>query len=92
MKRKKNDALLALKLVRKKSREEEIAAFGHAICYKKVFVDRTKYNRKRDKANRQKGGSPYFLWYKEQGIRTKCHKLIKLSTNFVSLQSKIILP
>lgn len=61
MKREKNDALLALKLARKKSREEEIAAFGHAICYKKVFVDRTKYNRKRDKANRHKGGSPYFL-------------------------------
>ncbi len=61
MKRKKNDALLALKLARKKSREEEIATFGHAICYKKVFVDRTKYNRKRDKANRHKGGSPYFL-------------------------------
>lgn len=61
MKAKKNDALLALKLARKKSREEEIALFGHPINYRKVFADRTKYNRARDKANRQKGDSPCFF-------------------------------
>lgn len=68
MKAKKNDALLALKLARKKSREEEIALFGHPINYRKVFADRTKYNRARDKANRQKGGSPCFLPRRETEI------------------------
>ncbi len=62
MKTAKNEALLALKLVRRKSREEEIALFGHPINYRKVFADKTKYNRARDKANRHKGGSPYFLF------------------------------
>lgn len=61
MKTAKNEALLALKLARRKSREEEIALFGHPINYRKVFADKTKYNRARDKANRHKGGSPYFL-------------------------------
>lgn len=62
MKTAKNEALLALKLARRKSREEEIALFGHPINYRKVFADKTKYNRARDKANRHKGGSPYFLF------------------------------
>ncbi len=63
MKKAKNEALLALKLAHRKSREEEIALFGHPINYRKVFTDKTKYNRARDKANRHKGGSPYFFSY-----------------------------
>ncbi len=61
MKTAKNEALMALKLAHRKSREEEIALFGHPINYRKVFTDKTKYNRARDKANRHKGGSPYFF-------------------------------
>ncbi len=73
MKTAKNEALLALKLARRKSREEEIALFGHPINYRKVFADKTKYNRARDKASRHKGGSPYFfcleLLYTRKNIR-----------------------
>lgn len=81
MKPKKNDALLALKLARRKSREEEIALFGHPINYRKIFTDRTKYNRARDKANRHKGGSPCFLFFSAAGLP----KTEKLAT-FVSLK------
>jgi len=51
--------LLALKVVHKQSREEEIALFGHSINHRKVFKNRKKYDRKRDKANQ--GSSPYLF-------------------------------
>ena len=40
-----------IKANRKASREEEIQAHGHPICYKRVHVSKKVYNRKRDKAD-----------------------------------------
>ncbi len=55
----KNEMLLALKAVHKKSRDEEIMLFGHPINHRKVFKNKKKYDRKRDKANQ--GSSPYLF-------------------------------
>lgn len=84
MKTAKNEALLALKLARRKSREEEITLFGHPINYRKVFADKTKYNRARDKANRHKGGSPYFLF----SLPSVCPKRKKFSNFALSFMEK----
>ena len=56
---KQNNMLQALKVARKQRREEEIAQFGHPINHRKVFKNKKKYDRKRDKANQ--GSSPYLF-------------------------------
>ncbi|HRS67195.1 MAG TPA: hypothetical protein P5564_01075 [Paludibacteraceae bacterium] len=58
----KNEMQVALKAMRKKRRDEEIALFGHPINYRKVFKNKKKYDRKRDKANQ--GSSPYLFFSK----------------------------
>ncbi|MDD3405676.1 MAG: hypothetical protein PHH23_05375 [Paludibacteraceae bacterium] len=78
MKRKKNMQLLFLKAARKKSREDEIAQFGHPINYRNVVVNTKKYNRKRDKANRNKSGSLYFLWKENSKFLSRSFFLLLL--------------
>lgn len=46
---------------RKAAREEEIAAHGHPVSYRRVFKSKRKYDRKRDKADLNKGLPYLFL-------------------------------
>ena len=62
MKKKKQPiALLAMKAARKASREEEIRLHGKPIHHNRTVVSKKVYNRKKDKADRQRG-LPSFLY------------------------------
>lgn len=47
MKKKKNIELEVVKASRKLSREEEIKKHGKLLSYKKIFVSKRKYSRKK---------------------------------------------
>lgn len=56
-----------IKANRKASREEEIKAHGHSICYKKVHVSEKVYNRKKSKADNK--DLPYlFVFHSPAGL------------------------
>ena len=62
MKKKKQPiALLAMKAARKASREEEIRLHGKPIHHNRTVVSKKVYNRKKDKADRQRGLPCFFM-------------------------------
>lgn len=59
-----------LRANRKASREEEIAAYGHPICHKRVFKSKKVYDRKRSKAGNK--DLPYLFYIEgKTGVKTK---------------------
>ena len=54
-------AVLAVKAARRESREEEIRLHGKPVNHHRVVTSKKVYNRKKDKADRQRG-LPCFLW------------------------------
>ena len=54
-KKKKDMAVLAVKAARRESREEEIRLHGKPIRHHHVVASKKVYNRKKDKADRQRG-------------------------------------
>ena len=60
-KKKKDMAVLAVKAARRESREEEIRLHGKPVNHHRVVTSKKVYNRKKDKADRQRG-LPCFLW------------------------------
>lgn len=49
--KKKSSIIEQVKAARKQSREEELKTHGKAINYRKVIASKTKYNRKKNKAD-----------------------------------------
>ena len=60
-KKRKDMAVLAVKAARRESREEEIRLHGKPVNHHRVVTSKKVYNRKKDKADRQRG-LPCFLW------------------------------
>lgn len=54
-----------LRANRKASREEEIAAYGHPLCHKRVFKSKKVYDRKKSKAGNK--DLPY-LFYSQRFV------------------------
>ena len=60
-KKKKDMAVLAVKAARRESREEEIRLHGKPIRHHHVVASKKVYNRKKDKADRQRGLPRLFM-------------------------------
>lgn len=83
-KKKKDMAVLAVKAARRESREEEIRLHGKPIRHHHVVASKKVYNRKKDKADRQRGLpclfmavnlNPNRIWVKTSSRRTRMTRL-----------------
>ena len=54
-------AVLAVKAARRESREEEIRLHGKPVNHHRVVTSKKVYNRKKDKADRQRGLPCFFM-------------------------------
>ena len=80
-------AVLTVKAARRESREEEIRLHGKPVNHHRVVTSKKVYNRKKDKADRQRGLPCFFMDTKRTEFLfiRRTHRAVPLATAGASL-------